>query len=136
MRRLIAAAVLVALLVGVVWTPAAYAGKSTDIALGLASFAVFNQVVAPLLHPHRAEAGYHRHAVVHRTVVTRPVVYSTPVYVTPVYATPAPAVVAQSAYPTVIHYPHGRYELRLHGHQYLWVWIPAVPAPPPPPPAQ
>jgi hypothetical protein len=131
MRRLIAAAVLVALLLGVVWTPAAHAGKSTDIALGLASFAVFNQVVAPLLRPHRAEPGYHRRGVIyHQTVVTQPVVYTRPVHATP------PPVFVPPVQPTVIQYPHGRYELRLHGHQYVWVWVPAVPAPPPPPPAQ
>jgi len=124
MRRLIAPVALAATLVGVT-APPAHAGKSTDIALGLASFAVFNQVVSPFLN-HRAEAAYPRREVVYRTVVTQPaVIYETPVVV---YAPPAPP----APYPTVVQYPHGRYELRWEGQQYVWVWIPA---PPPPPPA-
>ncbi|MBI4593279.1 MAG: hypothetical protein HY728_03615 [Candidatus Rokubacteria bacterium] len=123
MRRLIACTVLAVLLV-TTWTPAAHAGKSTDIALGLASFAVFNQVVGPLLRPQ--PAAFHRREVVATTVVTQPaVVYQTPV----VYATP----VAPSPYPTVVQYPHGRYELHFQGQQYVWLWIPNAPPPPPPP---
>lgn len=116
MRRIVASIAVIALLTGVS-APAAHAGSSTDAALGLASFAVFNQIVGPLLRPHRA------------TVVRREVVYQQVVAPPPavVYAAPAPA------YPTVVQYPHGRYELRLHGQQYVWVWIPAVPPPPPPP---
>jgi hypothetical protein len=39
--------------------------------------------------------------------------------------------------PTVIQYPHGRYELRGDGvtTAYTWVWIPNPPPPPPPPAA-
>jgi hypothetical protein len=124
MRRVIAAAIL-APLVLTTWAPAAQAGRSTDIALGLASFAVFNQVVRPLLKPRHAEAAYHRSEVVY-TTVPPPVVYYTPAVV---HA--APRVVVT---PTVIQYPHGRYELQVHGHQYVWVWIPTTPPPPPPPP--
>lgn len=126
MKRLIAASALAATLVGVA-VPQAHAGRSTDIVLGLASFAVFNQVVGPFLNPHRSEAGEHRREVVHQAVVTRPAV----VY----YEAPAPVVyqAPPPAYPTVVQYPHGRYELRLQGQQYVWVWIPAVPPPPPPP---
>jgi len=106
MRHIVACAVLLALLAGV--APPARAGASTDVALGLASFAVFNQVVAPLFRPstvvRRREVIYHQSPTV-------------------VYA------------PTVVQYPHGRYELRLEGQQYVWVWIPTVPPPPPPPPA-
>jgi hypothetical protein len=125
MKRLIAASALAATLLGAS-APPAHAGTSTDIALGLASFAVFNQVVAPFLNPHRPEAAEHRREVVHQTVVARPAVvyYEAPV----VYQAPPPA------YPTVVQYPHGRYELRLQGQQYVWVWIPAVPLVPPPPP--
>ena len=129
MRRVIAASLVAATLLGVS-APPAHAGKSTDIALGLASFAVFNQVVGPFLNPHRAEAGYHhRREVVYQTVVSAPrVIY---------YETPAPVVYVAPAlppaYPTVVQYPHGRYELHLQGSQYVWVWIPAVPPPPPPP---
>jgi hypothetical protein len=129
MRRIVACTVLAALLL-TAWAPAAYAGRSTDIALGLASFAVFNQVVGPFLRPRYAHAGYHHREVVYRTVVTQPaVIYQTPV----VYSTPV--VVAAPAVPTVIQYPHGRYELQLYGQQYVWVWIPAIPPPPPPPAA-
>ncbi len=127
MRRVIAVTALAATLLGVS-APPALAGQSTDIALGLASFAVFNQVVGPLFNPYRQGAGYHRREVVYRTVVQEPqVVYQVPAPV--VYAAPAPP----PAYPTVVQYPHGRYELRLQGAQYVWVWIPAVPPPPPPP---
>lgn len=126
MRRLIAPVAMAATLVGAA-APPAHAGKSTDIALGLASFAVFSQIVSPWLN--RAEAGYHRRDVVYRTVVKQPaVVYETPAPL--VYAAPPPP----APYPTVVQYPHGRYELRLQGHQYVWVWIPAAPPPPPPPP--
>jgi hypothetical protein len=132
MRRAIASAVLVAVL-AVTSTPA-WAGRSTDIALGLASFAVFNQIVAPMLRPRHAEAASYRREVVYRTVTTQPVTVVTQPAV--VYA-PAPVVVASApgvAPPTVIQYPHGRYELHWTGQQYVWVWFPAVPAPPPPPP--
>lgn len=116
MRHIVACAVLVALLVGL--APPARAGSSTDIALGLASFAVFNQIVGPFLRPdtivRRREVIYHQHPTV--------------VYATPPVAPPAPQ-------PTVVQYPHGRYELRLEGQQYVWVWIPTIPPPPPPPPA-
>ncbi len=72
--------------------------------------------------------------------VSPPVVYSPPpvVYASPpsVYYQP-PA--APPPMPTVIQYPHGRYELRGDGitTPYVWVWIPNPPPPPPPaaPPA-
>jgi hypothetical protein len=125
MRRVIAAVILAPLLL-TASAPAAYAGKSTDIALGLASFAVFNQVLRPLLRPRHVEAAYTSREVVYTTVVTQPAVVYHPRAV--IYA-PPPAVVT----PTVVQYPHGRYELQLHGHhQYVWVWIPAPPPPPPP----
>jgi len=119
MRRIIASVAMVALLIGTA-APAAHAGGSTDAALGLASFAVFNQLFGGAFH--------HRPAVVRREVVYQQVVAPPPMVV---YAAPAPA----PAYPTVVQYPHGRYELRFTGQQYIWVWIPAVPAVPPPPPA-
>ena len=55
MRRLIALVLATALMLGV-GVPAAYAGTGTNVALGLASFAVFNQLVRPLLQPRRAYA--------------------------------------------------------------------------------
>jgi len=125
MRRVIASVATAAMLLGVS-APAAQAGSSTDIALGLASFAVFNQVVGPLLRPQYAGAWHHRENVVY---VREPRVVYAPA--PEVYVAPAPP----PAYPTVVQYPHGRYELRWQNPQYVWVWIPAVPPPPPPPPA-
>lgn len=128
MRRLIALVLALALMVGVA-APAAYAGSGTNVALGLASFAVFNQLVGPLLHPRPVYAYPVREVIVER-----------PVYAPP----PWPVVVVQPApppaYPTVIQYPHGRYELRGDGVRtaYQWLWIPNAPPPPPaapPPPA-
>ena len=121
MRRLMEV-VLVAVLVVGVTVPAAQAGTGTNVALGLASFAVFNQLVGGVFHA--------------RPVYARPVVvYSSP---PPVYSVPATVVTVPSPpppSPTVVHYPHGRYELRGDGvtQPYLWVWIPNPPPPPPPP---
>ncbi|MBI2154536.1 MAG: hypothetical protein HYV92_15305 [Candidatus Rokubacteria bacterium] len=134
MRRLMALLLVAALLVGFA-APAAHAGgkTATNVALGLASFAVFNQLVGPLLHPRPAHA--------------TPVYVSQPVYVSPppqqvIYTQPPQVVVVQPPppppAPTVVYYPHGRYELRANGIQYYWVWIPNPPPPPPavpPPPA-
>src|SRR5438034_8837809 len=109
MRKLVAIAAAVALMVGAV-APAAYAGGSTgtNVALGLASFAVFNQLVGPLFHPRP----YVREVVVER----------------PVYVAPAPVVVIpeRATYATVIQYPNGRYELHGDGiyTAYQWIWIP------------
>jgi len=120
MRRLMAVVLVAVLIVGVT-VPAAYAGTGTNVVLGLASFAVFNQLVGGFFHPHPVHA--------------RPVVvYSSP---PPVYV-PATVVTVPSPpppSPTVVHYPHGRYELRGDGvsQPYLWVWIPNPPPPPPPP---
>lgn len=124
MPRLIVILLVSALMVGSV-APAAYAGNrtATNVALGLASFAVFNQLFGPALYP-------------------RPV-YAAPVYVPGpssyvIYA-PQPQLMvvpppSPPPLPTVIQYPHGRYELRGDGvtTAYQWVW---VPNPPPAPPA-
>ncbi len=130
MRRFLALVLVMALTVGLT-APAAQAGSGTDVALGLASFAVFNQVFGPLLVPRVVYAA--------PVVVSQPVVYYTypTVYAVPVYTVPPPAVVATSA-PTVVQYPHGRYELRGDGvtTPYFWVWIPNPPPPPPPPASQ
>ena len=122
-RRVVASALALVLVVGLT-TSAAYAGTATTLALGLASFAVFNQFFGG-------------------------VAYARPVYVTPIYAAPAYPVyverpvyyqrvyvppTAPPTYPTVVQYPHGRYELRGDGIQtpYQWVWIPNPPPPAPP----
>ena len=110
--RQLGAILLVAVLIIGLAAPAAYAGggAATNVALGLASFAVFNQLFGSTL-------------------------YARPVYAAPVYLAPPPYQVIYAAppppAPTVIYYPHGRYELRASGTQYFWVWIPN----PPPPPA-
>jgi hypothetical protein len=128
MRKLMAMALVVALLVGVA-VPAAYAGTATNVALGLASFAVFNQVVGGFIH---ARPVYAHPAPV---VIERPV----PVYRQVIVTTPPPAPVYTPTYTNVVQYPHGRYELRGDGvyTAYQWVWIPNIavvpPAPPPPP---
>lgn len=118
MRQL--GAILLVSVLMVVAAPAAYAGGGTaaNVALGLASFAVFNQLFAPAFYP-------------------RPV-YAAPAYLAPppyqvVYAAPPPMAV-QPPPPRVVYYPHGRYELLGDGitRAYQWVWIPT---PPPPPPA-
>ena len=135
---------VMALTVGLT-APAAQAGSGTDVALGLASFAVFNQVFGSLLAPRVVHAAP---VVVSQPVVyyTYPTVYAAPVYYAvtvvappppvyaypPVYAVPSQVVVTAPT-PTVVRYPHGRYELRGDGvtTPYFWVWIPN----PPPPPA-
>jgi len=146
MRRIAALVLSVALVVALV-APAAEAGgrTATNVALGLASFAVFNQVVGGFYYPRYVYA-YPRY------------VYAAPVYYYPAYypyAYPAyydrvvyvqsqPAVEYQSPpqyqaqaqpqqHPTVVEYPHGRYELRGDGIKtpYQWVWIPKAPPPPP-----
>lgn len=123
MRQLIASLLLPMFIVGFT-APGASAGHktSTSVALGLASFAVFSQVVAPFLHPR--------------------LVYAAPVYVAAppahvIYATQPQVVLIPPSPPppqsTVIQYPHGRYELRGDGVTtvYHWVWIPN-PQPSPP----
>jgi hypothetical protein len=154
MRRIVACAVLVVLVFGLS-VPVAHAGAATDVALALASFAVFNQIVGALVQPY-GYAPYYPVAAPAPVVYTAPgyatAVYGTvvypgtvyaapacaaPVYATPVYATSTHAAPVQAAPaytgPTVIHYAHGRYELQVHGGQYVWVWIPKGPPPPPPP---
>ena len=148
MRRAIAGVIVVVLLL-VASVHVAQAGTSTDIALGLAAFAVFNQVVGAIAAPQ----------VVERTVVVTPpptvvvtpppVVYAPPPAVVtppPVVYAPAPVVYGRPArvyeppvyspaplyapapvvtqYRRVVHYPTGRYELRGHGPRAVWVWIP------------
>ena len=131
MRRLIALVLVSALTVGLA-APAAYAGGNTaqNVALGLASFAVFNQLAGAFLQSRPAHA--------------TPVYASQPVYVSQppqqvIYATQPQVVVVQPPppppAPTVVYYPHGRYELHANGTQYYWVWIPNPPPPPPVAPA-
>lgn len=138
MRRLVALLVVVTLVMAVA-VPAADAGGrvAVNVALGLASFAVFNQLVGGIFYP--------------RAVYAYPAYYPYPYYspayyAPPVYAYPSQTVVVQPqppapAYSRVVQYPHGRYQLYGDGVQtpYQWVWIPNPPPPPaapPPPPSQ
>jgi hypothetical protein len=124
MRRWIAILTLAALFLALA-APGAQAGSTAaKVALGLASFAVFNQLVGPFIYP-------------------RPVYAYAPAYVVapPAVVYAPPAVVSVSP-PTVVQYPHGRYELRVEGGRYVWVWTPNPPPPPayqvpasPPPPS-
>ncbi|HET7875350.1 MAG TPA: hypothetical protein VFN71_07470 [Methylomirabilota bacterium] len=141
MRRLVALLVVVSLVL-VMAVPAAHAGgrTATNVALGLASFAVFNQLVGGFFYP-RPVYAYPAYYAPYSVVVERPYYVERPVYyAAPAYAYPSQAVGVQpapQAYPTVVQYPHGRYELRGDGVQtpYQWVWIPNPPPPPAAPPA-
>ena len=125
MRRILPGLLVVACAVGLI-SPSAHAGGhgAARVAVGVVTFAVFapfiivGEVVSALSPPFRSPP----------VVVAPPPVYSAPpVYRGQVYAAPAP--------PTVVQYPHGRYELRGDGiaTAYQWVWIPNSTIPPPPP---
>lgn len=132
MRRL-ALLVLAAVLLIVVAAPA-YAGgwhhggggrhhnrsgsTTANVALGLSSFAVFNQMVGAFTDHHWRYQTF---------------IYEQPVYVAsaPVVYQMAPVVVAPPL-PQAVYYPHGRYEF--NGAQ--WVWIPNAALQPPPPAAE
>jgi hypothetical protein len=130
MRRAAVVLLIVALIVAIVPPPAQACLEC--VALGLASFAVFTQLVSAVTAPR--------------------VVYAPPAYY-PWYGYPA-AYSAPSAayYPTyysayrpayaaappvawtgsrVVQYAHGRYELRGDGvtAPYAWVWIPSATPP-------
>jgi len=123
-------ALALVLIVGVA-VPAAHAGgrTATNVALALASFAVFNQLFSPL--------AFSRPVFVASPVFAAPMVYAAPVYYQQVYVPPPAVAQAPPTYLSVVQYPHGRYELRGDGTQtpYQWVWIPNPPPPPPPPAA-
>ena len=121
MKRFVVLVVVVALVIGLA-APAFAGGRhrhghaTANIALGLASFAVANQLFGGF------GFDYPRyHVVRYHVVAPAPVVY----YTQPAYIQ-QPVVYAAPPTPSVIHYPHGRYELR----GYDWVWIPNPPAPP------
>lgn len=130
MRRLIALVLAAALMVGV--TAPAAAGTASSVALGLASFAVFNQLFWPFFYPYPTYGV----PVYGPPMLAPPLAYSYPPYQTVYMA--QPPVPPPAPMPTVVQYPHGRYELRGDGMStaYRWVWIPNPPPPPPPGPAQ
>jgi hypothetical protein len=137
MKKIAASVVLITALVAVVAAPASAGGcAAVGVALGLASFAVFNQLVfglfAPAVYASTTyyapyPAYYHRPAV----YASAPVVYAA----APAVAAPRPAPSAAMT-PTEVVYAHGRYVLRGDGVTvpYQWVWIanaaPAVPVAP------
>lgn len=142
MRKMIALVLIVA--IGMITTvPTAEAHGAAAAAFGLASFAAFTSLfVAPFFYPryiYAAPAPIY-YPVYQPVVVQRPVyVVERPYYPTAYAQSPAPAPAPRYSapaprYSNVVHYPHGRYELRGDGIQvpYQWVWIPN---PPPPPPA-
>ncbi len=118
MKRLASLLLLPALVAGV--PTSAHAGSSTDAALGLGAFAVFNQIV-------RGETIFHgigrppvvRERVVYVPAPPPPVVYTPPpVYYVPppvAYAVPPPPVYA----PAPVVYPRGYWVAR-NGY---WVWV-------------
>jgi hypothetical protein len=122
MRRLIALTVAIALALPMIiaFGPAparADNGTATNVALGLAAFAVFNQLLGPrpVQVEYRPEAVYRREG---------------PVYREPWYRE-APGYGRGHGYrrvpghPRVVPYPHGRYEFRDDGYRPgRWVWIP------------
>ena len=113
----LASLLLLPALVAVVPLPA-HAGSSTDAALGLGAFAVFNQIV-------RGETIFHG---VGRPLVRERVVYvpaPPPVVYTPPPVQYAPPPVASVPPPPVVYgpapvvYPHGYW----HPRGGRWVWV-------------
>lgn len=134
MRRA-AAVLLLVVLTLVVDAPPAEACVEC-VALGLASFAVFTQLVSALTAPpvvYAAPAYYapYGHApygwsypAAYATAAYYPGGYYAP-YPT-AYVTAAPVSRAVWTGPRVVQYAHGRYELRGDGVSvpYAWIWIP------------
>lgn len=136
MRKIVAVAALVLTLAGMAPTPAQAGGAAANAALGLASFAVFNQLVFGLFTP-RVWAtttvyggpyygGYYYGGYYPRVGYAPPpgAYYPPPAY----YAQPAAQVAYAAPAPPVqneVVYPHGRYVLRGDGvtSSYQWVWI-------------
>jgi hypothetical protein len=147
--RVLAGALIVLLLVAVM-APAVDACLEC-IALGLASFAVFNQLVwalsapwvayAPPAYSYAPPAYYYYSLYPYAPpvyyapppVLSSPAVYHAQAGAAPAYrptdAPAAPSPVSVAAVPRrVVQYPHGRYELRGDGvrEPYVWGWIPAA----------
>jgi hypothetical protein len=101
----------------------------------------------PRAFPHRFHAFPRSFAIVnpYPLYVAPPAVYVAPPvsYGAQAYAAPLTspgttylgAAPGAEATPSVVYYPHGRYELRGDGINvpYVWVWIPNPPPPPPDP---
>ena len=142
MRKIVAVVVLLALLAGLGAGPA-HAGSATNVALGLASFAVFNQLAFGLFAPSVWATpyyyggyypyGYYPYGYYPAVAYAPPAYAAPPTYYTQprvTYAPPAPPVQNQVVYPT------GKYILKGDGvtTAYQWVWVPNPPPPPSGPP--
>jgi hypothetical protein len=155
MRRMLAVTLIVVLALAVVAPPAEACLEC--VALGLASFAVFTQLISALTVPRvvYAAPGYYGPAYYGPYGGAYPAVSPPPAYYGPYggaypaasppaayypaasYAGPyAPTYVARPAPvgwtgPRVVQYAHGRHELRGDGVSvpYAWVWIPNARAP-------
>ena len=135
MKKIIAVAALVLTLAGMAPTPAQAGGAAASAALGLASFAVFNQLVFGLFTPRvwatTTVYGGPYYGGYYYGGYYPPVVYAPPAAYYPpptYYAQPAAQVAYAAPAPPVqneVVYPHGRYVLRGDGvtSAYQWVWI-------------
>ena len=143
MKKIVAVAVLVVTLAGVAPAPA-QAGGATSAALGLASFAVFNQLLFGLVTPGvwatRIYGGPYRYGGYYGAYYP-PAVYAP----LPAAYYPPPTYYAQAAAPSSyapapvqneVVYPHGRYVLLGDGvtSAYQWRWIANLPPAPGPAP--
>lgn len=147
MRRSLAVLLVVVLMLAVAVPPAQACIEC--VALGLASFAVFTQLVSALTEPRVVYTvpGYSAPGYYGSYGWSSPTVYAAAAYYYPspyyagltapaypaTYASVAPAPAWTG--PRVVQYAHGRYELRGDGISvpYVWVWIPIAAAPAPPP---
>jgi hypothetical protein len=140
MRRAVTVLLLVVLTLAIATPPAEACIEC--VALGLASFAVFTQLVAAIAAPPvvYAPPAYYAPAYYGWPYPAAPAYYPATYYPARAYAAyPATYVAAAPAAspgwtgPRVVQYAHGRYELRGDGLAvpWAWVWIPATaPAPP------
>lgn len=146
MKRIVASVVLAIALIAVIAAPAFAGGAAVSVALGLASFAVFNQLVFGLFTPTvwASTTYYPPYPVYYAPAVyaAPPVVYTAPpvVYTAPpvVYTAPPAPAPSTAMVPTEVVYAHGRYVLRGDGitTPYQWVWIANAPPAPPAPPTR
>ena len=135
MRRIAAVLLLLVLTLAVVAPPAEACLEC--VALGLASFAVFTQLVSAIAAPPvvYAAPAYYAPAYYGWPYPAAPAAYyPAPYYPARAYAAyPAPYAAAAPAPsagwtgPRVVEYAHGRYELRGDGVSvpWAWVWIPS-----------
>jgi hypothetical protein len=140
MRRVATVLLLVILTLAIVVPPAEACIEC--VALGLASFAVFTQLVAAITAPPVAYTApaYYGPAYYGWPYPAAPAAYYPATYYParayaayPVsYAAASPAASQGWTGPRVVQYAHGRYELRGDGVTvpWAWVWIPNAPPAP------